>query len=276
MGRYDGILIASDLDGTFLGKKSRIVQENVDAVRAFCAEGGLFTFATGRHHGHILQVLPETPELCNIPVIFANGAYLYDYATERVLCETFMDIDLTGEMLRYVRAEHRRIGFRATTPQGFVTDGRTDFMRRFIEDARGEHYSVEVAPLEGWTQRLWYKIVFRGMPEDIDVLATDLRAQLGEMLEFNRSSKTFLEVQRLGCSKGTMLEVLRRVYEQRLGRPVRTYGVGNHENDLALLSAADVSACPADAEPFVLDMADVRLCAHDEGALADLISRIGR
>ena len=274
MGRYDGILIASDLDGTFLGKKSRIVQENVDAVRAFCAEGGLFTFATGRHHEHILQVLPETPALCNIPVIFANGGYLYDYATRRVLCETYMDIELTSELMRYVRAEHRRVGFRATTPQGFITDGRTDFMRRFIEDARGELYSVEVAPLEGWTQRLWYKVVFRGMPEDIDALSVDLRTQFGEMFERNRSSTTFLEVQRCGCSKGTMLEVLRRVYAQLLGRPVRTYGVGNHENDLALLSAADVSACPADAEPFVLERADVILRPHDEGTLADLIGRL--
>lgn len=274
MGRYDGILIASDLDGTFLGKKSRVVEENVAAVRAFCAEGGLFTFATGRHHEHILQVLPETPELCNIPVIFANGAYLYDYATGRVLNETYMDTELTGDMLRYVRAEHRRIGFRATTPLGFITDGRTDFMRRFIENARGERYRVEVAPLEGWTQRLWYKVVFRGMPEDIDALSTDLHAQFGEMFEFNRSSTTFLEVQRRGCSKGMMLEVLRRVYVQLLGRPVRTYGVGNHENDLALLSAADVSACPADAEPFVLERANVILRPHDEGALVDLIGRL--
>lgn len=274
MGRYDGILIASDLDGTFLGKKSRIVQENVDAVRAFCAEGGLFTFATGRHHEHILQVLPETPALCNIPVIFANGGYLYDYATRRVLSETYMDIELTSELMRYVRAEHRRVGFRATTPQGFITDGRTDFMRRFIEQARGEQYSVEVAPLEGWTQRLWYKVVFRGMPEDIEALSADLRTQFGEMLEINRSSPTFLEVQRLGCSKGTMLEVLRRVYTQLRGRPIKTVGVGNHENDLSLLSAADISACPADAEPFVLERADMTLRPHDEGALADLIARL--
>lgn len=274
MARYDGILIASDLDGTFLGKKSRVVQKNVDAVKAFCAEGGLFTFATGRHHGHILQVLPETPELCNIPVIFANGAYLYDYKASRVLCETFMDIDLTSELLRYVRAEHRRIGFRATTPQGFVTDGRTDIMRRFIEDAKGQPYEVEVAPLEGWTQRLWHKIVFRGTKEDVDVLAMDVRTQFGETFELNRSSDTFFEVQRLGCSKGTMLEVLRRVYAEIKGIPIKTYGVGNHENDLSLLEAADVSACPNDAEADVLAKADIRLCGHDEGALADLIERL--
>ena len=276
MGRYDGILIASDLDGTFLGKKSRVVQENVDAVRAFCAQGGLFTFATGRHHGHILQALPCTRELCNIPVIFANGGYLYDYANDRILHETFMDIDSTRELLLYVRAEHRRIGFRATTPQGFVTDGRTDIMRRFIEDAKGQSYIVEVAPVEAWTQRLWHKIVFRGAKEDIDALAMDVRTQFGAMFELNRSSDTFLEAQRLGCSKGTMLEVLRRVYQQQLGRPIRTYGVGNHENDLSLLRAADVSVCPADAEPEVLAVADRIVCGHDEGALADLIARIGR
>ncbi len=274
MARYDGILIASDLDGTFLGHKGRVVQENVDAVRTFCAGGGLFTFATGRHHSHLLQALPSARELANIPVIFANGAYLYDYATERVLCETFMDIDLTRELLIYARAEHRRVGFRVTTPQGFATDGRTDIMRRFIEESRGQDYTVEVAPVEAWTQRLWHKIVFRGTKEDLDALAMDVQQQFDGMLEFTRSSDTFFEVQRLGCSKGTMLEVLRRVYEQKSGCSIKTYGVGNHENDLSLLGAADVGACPDDAEDIVRKRADIRLCPHDEGALADLIGRL--
>lgn len=274
MEKYDGILIASDLDGTFLGKKSRIVQENVEAVKAFCAQGGLFTFATGRHHGHLLQALPCAKELCNIPVIFANGAYLYDYATERVLCETFMDIDLTRELLIYARAGHCRVGFRVTTPQGFATDGRTDIMRHFIEEAKGQPYFVEVAPVEAWTQRLWHKIVFRGAKEDLDALAMDVRERFGEMFEFTRSSETFFEVQRLGCSKGTMLEVLRRVYEQKMGHPIRTYGVGNYENDLSMITMADVGACPSDAYETVLAAADVHLRPHDEGALADLMGRL--
>ena len=274
MARYDGIMIASDLDGTFLGKKSRIVQRNLDAVRSFCAEGGLFTFATGRHHGHLLQALPCARELCNIPVIFANGAYLYDYATERVLCETFMDIDLTQQLLIYARAMYSRVGFRVTTPQGFATDGRTDIMCRFIEEAKDQPYLVEVAPVEAWTQKLWHKIVFRGAKEDLDAMAIDVKQRFDGMFEFTRSSETFFEVGRLGCSKGTMLEVLRRVYEQRTGRPIKTYGVGNHENDLSMITTADVGACPSDAYPTVLDVAKMHLCPHDDGALADLIERL--
>lgn len=48
MKKFEGYLIVSDLDGTFLGKQSRIVERNVEAVRYFTENGGLFTFATGR------------------------------------------------------------------------------------------------------------------------------------------------------------------------------------------------------------------------------------
>ena len=147
-------------------------------------------------------------------------------------------------------------------------------MQRFIEEAKGQSYTVEVAPLEAWTQRLWHKIVFRGAPEYIDAIARDLSEKYAGQFEFTKSSDTFFEVGRLGCSKGTMLEVLRRVYEVRLQRPIRTYGVGNHENDLSLLDAADVAVCPSDAIERVRAIADRCLCAHDEGTLADLIKRL--
>jgi hydroxymethylpyrimidine pyrophosphatase-like HAD family hydrolase len=147
-------------------------------------------------------------------------------------------------------------------------------MRRFVEEAKGQPYFVEVAPVEAWTQRLWHKIVFRGAKEHLDALAMDVREQFGEMFEFTRSSDTFFEVQRLGCSKGTMLEVLRRVYEQKLGRSIKTYGVGNHENDRSMIAMADVGAFPSDADVSALSVAKLHLCPHDEGSLADLIGRL--
>jgi Cof subfamily protein (haloacid dehalogenase superfamily) len=273
--RYQNHLIVSDLDGTFLGKGGRIVERNVQAIKAFCAEGGLFTFATGRHHHHLLEAIPMLSEIINAPAIVANGAYLYDCNSRELIAETFMDTDLTLQVLQFARANYPSVGFRASTPQGILTDGRTDYMRRYVNYCYERlPYVVEVAPPERWIQRLWYKIVFRGKCEDLDALAIDLKRKFGGQFEYNKSSDTFFEIQREGINKGTMLQVLRASYAGVLGAPVKAYGVGDFENDLSLLRAADVAVCPANATDAVKREADLCLCDHDEGVIADLIERI--
>ena len=47
MGKFDGILLCSDWDGT-LSDSGNIPKANIDAIRYFQREGGLFTFASGR------------------------------------------------------------------------------------------------------------------------------------------------------------------------------------------------------------------------------------
>ncbi|MBQ1272136.1 MAG: HAD hydrolase family protein, partial [Clostridia bacterium] len=51
MGRFDGILICSDVDGT-LAEGKNIPEKNLEALRYFQSEGGLFTLATGRPAGY--------------------------------------------------------------------------------------------------------------------------------------------------------------------------------------------------------------------------------
>ena len=48
MGKFDGFLICTDLDGTLLNKAYKISPENEEAIRYFQAEGGRLTFITGR------------------------------------------------------------------------------------------------------------------------------------------------------------------------------------------------------------------------------------
>ena len=276
MGRYEGIMIASDLDGTFLDTKGCVVQRNIDALRAFCAEGGLFTFATGRHHDHLPEAVPGVEHLVNMPVIVANGSYLYDFSTDRVLAEVFMEIDVSRAALQYARANYPRVGFRVSTPQGYLTDGRTEYMRKFIDYSKKHRsYLVEVAPIERWMQRLWHKIVFQGTCEELDALYADLKATFGaEAFEYNKSSATLFEIQKKGCSKGSMLRVLKQSYEILMGHPIKVFGVGDYENDLALLQAADVAVCPANAQERVKRVSDMVLAPNDQGVIADLIERL--
>ena len=276
MGRYTGMMIASDLDGTFMDAKGRVVQRNIDAISAFCADGGLFTFATGRHHDHLPEAVPGVERLVNMPVIVANGSYLYDFSTERVLAEVFMEIDVSRAALQYARANYPRVGFRVSTPQGYLTDGRTEYMQKFINYSKKHRsYLVEVAPIEQWMQRLWHKIVFQGTCEELDALYADLKATFGEeAFEYNKSSATLFEIQKKGCSKGSMLRVLKQSYEILTGRPIKVFGVGDYENDLALLQAADVAVCPSNAQEMVKRVSDMVLTSNDQGVIADLIERL--
>ncbi len=276
MKRYEGIMIASDLDGTFLDAKGQVVSRNIEAIRAFTAEGGLFTFATGRHHDHLPEAVPGVEALVNMPVIVANGSYLYDFSTDRVLAEVFMEVDISRRVLQYARANFPRVGFRVSTPQGYLTDGRTEYMKKFIAYSKKHRsYLVEVAPIESWMQRLWHKIVFQGTCEDLDALYAELKAEFGEdTFEYNKSSAILFEMQKKGCSKGGMLQVLKQSYEILTGHSIKTYGVGDYENDLALLSAADVAVCPAGSHPAVQKISDMVLCSNNEGVIADLIERL--
>ena len=48
MGRFDGVMILTDMDGTLLDSQSRLSPENRDAILQFIAQGGRFSVATGR------------------------------------------------------------------------------------------------------------------------------------------------------------------------------------------------------------------------------------
>jgi Cof subfamily protein (haloacid dehalogenase superfamily) len=275
MQKFGGYLLCTDLDGTLFADDKTVSRENLDAIESFKAEGGRFTFATGRHHHHLLEAIPMLPEIINAPAIVANGAYLYDCRSRELIAESFMDTDLTLAALQYARANYPSVGFRASTPQGILTDGRTDYMRRYVNYCKEKlPYVVQVAPPERWIQRLWYKVVFRGKCEDLDALNADLQKQFGGQFEYNKSSDTFFEIQKAGINKGTMLHVLQKSYAAVCGQPIKTYGVGDYENDLTLLRAADVAVCPANAHPDVKREADMVLCHPDEGVIADLIERL--
>jgi hydroxymethylpyrimidine pyrophosphatase-like HAD family hydrolase len=48
MKKYEGYLIASDLDGTLINSEQGISRQNIDAIASFIEAGGLFAIATGR------------------------------------------------------------------------------------------------------------------------------------------------------------------------------------------------------------------------------------
>ena len=60
MGKFDKILICTDLDGTLFRNNKTISSENIKAIEYFKSEGGFFTFVTGRmplFSSHVAEII---------------------------------------------------------------------------------------------------------------------------------------------------------------------------------------------------------------------------
>ena len=274
---YSHYLIVTDLDGTFFGKGARLVERNLAAIEEFKAGGGHITAGTGRIPANIRKGIPFCGELFNAPAVTANGAFIYDLAADACIQSTPMDAEATLAAARLVEALNPNVGMRVSTGKNFLVN-RSRLNAAILRDIGGDPdtYAGEVLPLSEWRTEgaAWYKMVFRGEAEDLLSVRPAVEAAFGDTFEYSVSSPHFFELQKKGCTKATGLGFVAERLAAELGHPVTTVAAGDQENDLPMLLAADIAACPENAVEAVKAVSSLRLCHHDEGCIADLIQRL--
>lgn len=277
MSDFSRYLIVTDLDGTFFGKGARLVDRNLAAIEYFKSGGGHITAGTGRIPANIRKGIPNCGELFNAPAVTANGAFIYDLTADICLKSTPMDAEATLAAARLVESLNPKVGMRVSTGKHFLVN-RDRLNPAILRDIGGDPdaYAGEVLPLNDWQTKgaTWYKMVFRGEAEDLLSVRPAVEAAFGDTFEYSVSSPHFFELQKKGCTKATGLRFAAEYLEGALGHPVTTVAVGDQENDLPMLLAADIAACPENAVEAVKAVCSVRLCHHDEGCIADLIGRL--
>lgn len=272
MGKFDGILIVSDIDGTFLGYNGRIVEKNVEKIKYFNSEGGRFTFATGRPHMNVINNIPPATSIISAPGIMANGGYLYDFAKGERMEEDFLNVEWTREILKYVEKEYPQVEFRITTRKGNMAP-RLDGPYISREIGRLGHSTYFQYPLDEIPGYDWYKVVLRGDAEDVDNIRSDVNEKFSGKVNFTKSDPTYLEMLNIGTSKAKKMKRLKELYSEA-GTPVTVYAAGDYENDYEMLTTADYAACPTNALGMIKEIADFSPCNNDEGLIAALIDII--
>ncbi|MBR6740733.1 MAG: HAD-IIB family hydrolase [Clostridia bacterium] len=265
MGKFDKFLIATDLDGTLLNSRKRIDALTDEKIRYFIANGGHFTFATGRVHQsfvHLKDMLGF-----NAPVIFGNGGQIYDYETEQTLSYWFLPSKirtLCDEVLKlYPSAalELYRHGCCDTVNENEITE--IHVTKFGIE--RVKHDSLETVSDEPWI-----KVLITAPNSDLTEIYRYV-TQRCDYANFRFSTAEFLEVFSRDTDKGRAALWLAK----RLGVPESgLIAAGDQQNDLDLLNAAAISAAPANAAENVKAAVDIILPDNDHDAIAALIDHI--
>lgn len=269
MALFDHIVIVSDLDGTFLGKDSRIVPENMEKIRYFQQNGGRFTVATGREYRLIEHDIPQISDICNFPVIGCNGSYIIDLSTHQKLHEEFLDDAALHDPILAATEKYEHVGFRIS-----MQDDNYYLTHMYPGAGWINHYvpdRVRIMPFEEFPRGVWYKVAFDGPKEELDGVVEMMKA-LDDRFVCVRACDTIFEIQPAAGTKGAMLP---RMRELTGGGTI--WAIGDYENDIAMLTAADRRAVPENGLQILKDMpGSVVVCHHDQGAIAGLIDHIER
>lgn len=260
------VILLSDMDGTLLNGKKQITQQDRAAIERFTALGGHFTVATGR----TVQSFEQFRAVIDLPdpIIMYNGAAIHDYTKGETLRVRPLP-DTARELAEAIMREMPHIGGEVLRLDATYVFSNTDYQKLHTKLC---NIVPDYAELRDIPDGGWLKVLFAMSPEDMDYFEVLIRRMDCRNVSFVRSSDMFWEMLPEGVSKGSALTEYRSIP----GFEDFTFvSVGDFDNDIEMIQAADLGACPANAEDSVKAATDLVLeHTNEDGAVAELIDHI--
>lgn len=260
MGRFDDIVIISDGDGTLLGTDHEIPERNLEALREFIGQGGIFILATGRPMNGARHIVSRLPG--NALSVYFNGALIYDHEKDAEIYSDPLPAGM-GRVAAFAAERFPELGFEYFTMDDarIIRDGQ--YSRGHFELLREEiRYAVpEEVPEKGVL-----KMFATGEREELDVLREALLKEFPGMFNAVPSGTNYLEIFSITSSKGNAVSAIRDWF----GGTKKIYAVGDSENDISMFRNADGSYVAGNARPEIREYGRV-VCGCDDGVIADVI-----
>ena len=262
-GKYDGILICSDFDGTlFWGGK--ISEENAAAIRYFQENGGRFTITSGRYPAFLGKYRQSVE--ANTYLIGLNGTIISSYDGTSILRQGFLNKG-AGEIVKKIIHEADEIA-----AMSFSTTEIPDVIKKHCEAPDGEGYfryligQHDEELLEIALSCNIHRIIFHTKGLADRAIAERLQKIAGDAYAISRSYERGIEIQDVAHTKGTCARYL----ANHLGAHTLVC-VGDYENDISMIKEADIGYAVANACESLKSVADRITNEKVGGAIAEII-----
>ncbi len=263
-------LIACDVDGTLIDDDEKVSPRTRTAVRAAVAAGAHFVLATGRPPR---WVRPVVDALGFAPTaVCANGAVVYDPATDRVLSARTLPVDALGELAELATRLIPGAGLAVERVGRSAHDTATP---QFISSPGYEHAwlnpdNTEVS-IEDLLSAPAVKLLIRKAGARSGDMAAALGKHLGDAGDLTYSTDNGLvEIVPPGISKATGVA--------EVARPLGitdddVVAFGDMPNDVPLLLRAGLGVAMGNAHPEALAAANEITAANTDDGVARVLER---
>lgn len=253
--RYEGCLICTDMDGTLLTTDKRLSEENAEAIRYFQEQGGLFTVATGRYWDFVNDYKDVfVPNTC---VISLNGCAISEYGTERIVHCTTMDKSCFDDAQMIFESCPQLTMLLVNTTNGFEAVKPSN-LERLNE--------IEISK-----RNVIYKMTYMCLPgHTLDEHTREFFARFSkDRYNCEQSWPGGMEYYPLEGGKHNAVMWLKRHTNSD-----KLVCVGDFENDIGMLRAADTGVAVSNALDSVKAAADYVTVSNDESAIARVIEKL--
>ncbi|RNF27494.1 putative sugar phosphatase [Trypanosoma conorhini] len=278
-------VVATDLDGTLLNPDHLVSEYTLRVIEALAEQGVPVIFATGRHHGDVL----ETRRKLGLKgyVITSNGARVHD-PQDRLILKKDMDPAVARE-LALVAANDAEIATSVYRLDSWLMNKHAKDLTEYYRSNRHVFYYQLFDPATQDYDGV-YKVYYTSdRRECLEMLSAKINAAYGEKVSMAFTLPNCLEVMRKGVNKGV---ALREVVGMLLGGTRKSINgenaastikhciaFGDGMNDLEMLSMAEKGCVMKNAQHDLLKMAPPhleRIGANSEDGVARHLAKVFR
>jgi Cof subfamily protein (haloacid dehalogenase superfamily) len=263
-------LIATDVDGTLLDENEEVTPRTRAAVRAAVAAGTQFVLATGRPPRWIAPVVDA---LGFAPMaVCANGAVVYDSATDRILSARTLSAEVLVELAEVATRIIPGAGLAVERVGRSAHDAATP---GFLSSPGYEHAwlnpdNTEVS-LEDVLSAPAVKLLIRKADARSSDMAAALAPHVGLQGDLTYSTNNgLIEVVPLGISKATGVDEVAAPLGITAGDVV---AFGDMPNDISMLLWAGLGVAMGNAHPEAKAAADEVTTPNTDDGLARVLER---
>jgi len=263
MGKFSGILICTDLDGTLFRGDKTISGENKRAIEYFMSEGGYFTFVTGRMPYYSRSAYEAVGP--NVPFGCINGGGIYDGAEKKYVKACTLPRDVV-ELVAYVDEHFPEVGIQMCAHERTFFSKENGVMKTFRQITGVPNL---VCPYREVTEPVGKVLFGTDSEQEMQALAKALKEHpRATEFDFIRSERTLFEILPKGVNKGLAITGL----AEHLGVDIgKTVAVGDYDNDVGMFRAARLGIAVANASPAAMAAADLVTVSNEEHAIAKII-----
>ncbi len=259
MKKFDGVLLASDYDGTLYDENGVITPVVREAISYFISEGGKFTVCTGRTFQGFKAY---ESSYINSPVILANGAMIYDYEKNEIVHASYIYEDIIEPLKGLIN------DFPDLSVEMYPF-GKTFCVNPSL--ASVNHFRCQGIEFKSISDpsRCLFPIV-KAMSYAFDYSA-EVQKRLTEQypqLHYLPTPGSFIEIMQRGTDKGSGIMKL----AESLGiSPENVYAVGDGYNDVDMLTAAKIGFVPENGSEEAKSVAGRIVKPNTDNAVANVI-----